>query len=227
MNKHVFSAALAATLAMGAAQTALAAKAAPAASTSSEIAYANPEGVVQNSNAVKTANQQRVPYYKAQYDRVEARRKELAAQLQAMQAKFEKDRAAPNANQAALQQQYQAMQQIQEAGTAELQEIMKPVVYSQAYVQEQVAEKLPAAVTAAMTKRGVKLLLSQESVILESADYNLSPAIVAELNATIPSAQFVPPAGWEPRQVREARAAQAGQQGAQAPASTAQQPSGR
>ncbi|MBU3991879.1 MAG: OmpH family outer membrane protein [Alphaproteobacteria bacterium] len=223
MSKNMLSVALAAALAMSVSYPAVPAMAAAA----QEIAYANPEGVVQNSNAVKTANQQRPVTYKAQYDRTEARRKELAAQLQAMQAKFEKDRADPKANQAALQQQYQAMQQIQESGTAELQQIMQPVAYSQAYVQEQVADKLPAAVTAAMTKRGVKLLLSQESVILESPTYNLSPTILAELNALVPTAQLVPPAGWEPRQVREARAQQAAQGGKEAPASTAKQPAGR
>ncbi len=224
MSKNMLSVAFAAALAMGVSYPALTAKAAPA---SQEIAYANPEGVVQNSNAVKTANQQRTVTYKAQYDRVEARRKELATQLQAMQTKFEKDRAAPNPNQAALQQQYQAMQQVQESGTAELQKIMQPVAYSQAYVQEQVADKLPTAVTAAMTKRGVKLLLAQESVILESAEYNLSPSILAELNTLVPNAQLVPPAGWEPRQVREARAQQAAQGGQEAPASPAKQPAGR
>ena len=33
--------------------------------------------------------------------------------------------------------------------------------------------------------------------------YNLNQAIIAELNTLLPSAQLVPPAGWQPREVRE------------------------
>ncbi|MFC3174792.1 OmpH family outer membrane protein [Novosphingobium bradum] len=223
MTKLLTSAALGAALALGAATPVLAAPAAAAAGP--EIAYANPDGVIQASNAFRVANQQRQTTYKAQYDAFEKRRGELEAQMQGLQQAFEKARTAPGANQAALQQQAQQIQALQQSAQAELQQITQPIVYSQAYVQEQLAEKMPAAVNAAMTKRGVKLLLSQESVILESPSYNLNPAIVAELNALIPNAQIVPPAGWEPRQVREARAQQQG--AAPAAPSTAAQPSGR
>lgn len=224
MTKLLISAALGAALATGAVSPAVAA--APAASAQSEIAYANPDGVIQASNAFRTANTQRQTTYKAQFDRYEQRRTQIEAQLQGLQQAFEKARTAPNANQAALQQQAQQIQALQQSAQAELQQITQPIVYSQAYVQEQIADKLPAAVNAAMTKRGVKLLLSQESVILESPTYNLNPAIVAELNTLIPSAQIVPPAGWEPRQVREARAQAQGGAAPAAPA-TATQPSGR
>ena len=230
MTKLKFSAAFAAALMMGGAMGAMgSAVAAPAAaSAQSEIAYANPEGVVQASNAFRTANQQRQTTYKAQFDAYEKRRGELEAQMQGLQKAFEAARSAPNPNTASLQQQAQQIQALQQSAQAELQKITQPIVYSQAYVQEQLEAKLPAAVNAAMAKRGVKLLLNQEAVILESANYNLNPAIVAELNTMLPSAQIVPPAGWEPRQVREARAQQ-GAAPAAAPAarSTAAQPSGR
>jgi len=223
MTKLLTSAALAAALALGAATPVVAA--APAAAAGPEIAYANPDGVVQASNAFQVANQQRQTTYKAQFDAFEKRRNELSAQMQTLQQAFEKARTAPNANQAALQQQAQQIQALQQSAQAELQQLSQPIAYSQAYVSEQIAEKMPAAVNAAMAKRGVKLLLSQESVILESPSYNLNPAIVAELNALIPNAQIVPPAGWEPRQVREARAQQQG--AAPAAPTTSAQPSGR
>jgi Skp family chaperone for outer membrane proteins len=227
MTKLLISAALGVALATTAVSPAIAQKGAAAATAGPEIAYANPDGVIQASNAYQVANQQRQTTYKAQFDAFEKRRGELAAQMQGLQQAFEKARTAPNANQASLQQQAQQIQALQQSAQAELQQLSQPIAYSQAYVQEQIGDKLPAAVNAAMQKRGVKLLLSQESVILESPSYNLNPAIVAELNALIPTAQIVPPAGWEPRQVREARAQQ---QGAAAPAaapSTAAQPSGR
>ncbi|HET9629654.1 MAG TPA: OmpH family outer membrane protein [Novosphingobium sp.] len=226
MTKLLTSAALAAALALGVATSATAAAPAAPAAAGPEIAYANPDGVIQASNAYQVANQQRQTTYKAQFDAFEKRRGELAAQMQGLQQAFEKARTAPNPNQASLQQQAQQIQALQQSAQTELQQLSQPIAYSQAYVQEQIGDKLPAAINAAMQKRGVKLLLSQETVLLESPTYNLNPAIVAELNALIPSAQIVPPAGWEPRQIREARAQQ---QGAAAPAapSTAAQPSGR
>ena len=112
---------------------------------------------------------------------------------------------------------------------------MQPVGLSEAYVQEQIADKLDAAVKAAMAKKKISLLLSPQAVTaFNNNGYNLSQDIVNELNTLIPSATLVPPAGWEPREVREQRAQQQaaqGQQGA-APAqpakpTTTTQPSGR
>ena len=104
--------------------------------------------VVANSNAYKVAEQQRPVTYKPQLDQAEARRKAITAQLQPLVDKFNRDRQAPGANSAALQQQAQQIQQIQQSGEQELRTILQPVGYSEAYVQEQIAEKLDAAVVA-------------------------------------------------------------------------------
>ena len=111
-------------------------------------------------------------------------------------------------------------------GKAELQQILQPVAMSQAYVQEQIEDKLNDALKAAMNKRSVSMVLSPESVIaFNGAAYNLNQDILNELNTALPSAQLVPPAGWEPRQVRQARAQQAAAE--QAQQSTSTQPAGR
>lgn len=195
------------------------------------IAVANLDAVIANSNAFTNAEQQRQTTYKAQLDQAEARRQQLNAQIQPLADKFNADREA-NPNSSALQQQISQIQTIQSNGQAELQRILQPVVMSQAYVQEQIDEKLDEAVKNAMTKNKVTLLLSPQAVLAVSANaYNLNQAILAELNALVPSAQIVPPQGWEPRDVREARAAQSGNgqpaaAGQAAPAAGAQ-PQGR
>jgi hypothetical protein len=63
-------------------------------------------------------------------------------------------------------------------------------------------------------------------VVAATNAYNLNQAILDELNVAIPTAQLVPPAGWEPREVREQKAAQAAQQSgaAAAPAGPARAP---
>ncbi|MDE2437575.1 MAG: OmpH family outer membrane protein [Sphingomonadales bacterium] len=184
------------------------------------LGIADLEAVLLNTNAVRVGDQQRPVTYKATIDQYQARGQALQAQLQAMSQKLQKDAQAPGASQTALQQQAAAIQKLQETGKAELNTIIKPVAYSQEYVKEQVEEKLDQAVKAVMARKNVTLLLSPQSVILTTAAaYDLNQDIVNELNTAIPNATLTPPAGWEPRQIREARAQQAAQQaGASAPA---------
>jgi Skp family chaperone for outer membrane proteins len=192
------------------------------------LAVANLDAVVANSNAYKTAQQQRPVTYKAQIDQAEVRRKAIGEQLQPLADKFNRDRAAPGANQQALQQQAQQLQQIQQSGEQELQQILQPVAYSEAYVQEQIGEKLDQAVKNAMAKGKISLLLTPQAVAaLNNGAYNLNQSILNELNLLIPSAQLIPPQGWEPREVREQRAQQQAQQGGAPAAPSGPQPQGR
>ncbi len=186
------------------------------------LGVANVDAIVGNSTAFKVAQTQRPTTYKAQFDAAEARRSQIAAQLTPMVDKFNRDRALPTANtaagQASLQQQAQTIQNIQQSGQAELQKILEPVALSEAYVQEQIGDKLNAAIQAAMTKKNITLVLTPQSILAATNAYNLNQQILDELNVAIPSAQLVPSAGWEPREVREQKAAQAAQQGGAAPA---------
>lgn len=230
MTKTAIAAAL--ILGTAAAQPALAQNAAAAASGTvvPGLAIANLDAVIANSNAFRTAESQRQTTYKSQIDQATTRSNALNAQLQPMATKFNTDRQAAKPNQAALEQQAAAIQQLQESGQAELQRILQPVQLSRAYVQEQIDEKIDQAVKNAMAKKRISLLLSPQAVLaVNNNAYNLNQDILTELNTLLPSAQIVPPAGWEPREVREQRAAAQGQQ-QQAPAAAApagQQPSGR
>ena len=218
--------AVAAGLMLSGSCMALAAPAAVQATTATQVVpglgVANVDAIVGNSTAFKVAQNQRPTTYKAQFDAAEARRSQIAAQLTPIVDKFNRDRAAPTANtpagQASLQQQAQTIQNIQQSGQAELQKILEPVALSEAYVQEQIGDKLNAAIQSAMTKRNITLVLTPQSVLAATNAYNLNQAILDDLNVAIPSAQLVPPAGWEPREVREQKAAQAAQQGGAAPA---------
>lgn len=204
--------------------------AAASASTGTVVAglgVADLEAVLLNTSAYRTGEQQRPVTYKATIDQAQARGKALQTQIQALNAKLQKDAAAPGANRAALEQQAAALQKMQESGQAELNNIIKPVVYSREYVKEQIEEKMDAAVKAVMARRNVSLLLAPQSVILStSSAYDMSQDIVNEINRVLPSATLSPPAGWEPRQIREARAQQAAQQAATPGAAAAPRPAG-
>ena len=209
-----------------AAGIALAALAAPvaiapaAAQTVAGIGIVNAPLVIANSAAFKTAQTQRPVTYKAQIDQANARRAAIGAQLEPLYTKLQADSRAANPNQASLQQQAAAIQQIEQNGQRELNQILAPVQLSQAYVEEQIADKLSDAITAAATKRKVTLILSPDSVIFaDNAAYNMNQAVLTELDALIPNAQLVPPQGWLPREMREQQQQQqqaAGQQPAAA-----------
>jgi len=234
MSTMTKTVALAAGLALSAvaAQPALAAKAAPAAAAPATggtivqgLGVASFDAVIANSNAYKAAETQRQTTYKAQFDQAKTRNDALNAQIKPLVDKFNADRQGGKVAQAALEQQAGAIQQMQENGKAELQRILQPVGLSQAYVNEQIEDKLNDAVKAAMTKKGVSILISPDAILaVNGGAYNLNQDILNELNTALPSAQLVPPAGWEPRQVREQRAQQQGQQ---APAAPATAPTGR
>ena len=177
------------------------------------LAIANLDAVIVNSNAFRTAEQQRGTTYKPQLDQAEQRRAAIQAQLEPLVTKFNADSQVARPNQQALAQQAQAIQRIQQSGQQELQQILAPVAASRAYVNEQIEEKIDEAIRNAMNKKRVSLLLGPQAVLaVNNNAYNINQDILNELNTLLPSAQLVPPQGWEPREVREARAAQAGQQ---------------
>ncbi|MEY2942623.1 MAG: hypothetical protein RLY97_637 [Pseudomonadota bacterium] len=189
-----------------------AAVAAPARSGVNGIAVANFEAVIQVSNANKLAQQQRTTTYKPQFDAYDARGKAINAQLQPLYDKLNKDRAAPGANPAALQQQADAINAIQEGAKQELAAIIAPAAASDAYVKEQITDRLQAATDAAVAKNGVTLILRPEAVAYTPLKaYDITQAILNELNIQFPTALLVPPAGWEPREVRDQKAQQAAQ----------------
>mgnify|MGYP001187712691 FL=1 len=184
------------------------------------LGIANLDAVVANSNAFKVAEQQRETTYKPQYDQAKARNDQLTAQIKPMIDKFNADRAGGKVTDAVLQQQAITIQQLQEKGKGELQQILQPVGLSQAYVQEQIEDKLNDALKAAMKKRSISIVISPDAVIaFNGGAYNLNQDILNELNTALPAAQLVPPAGWEPRQMGGARAQRAAQRPG-APAAT-------
>jgi Skp family chaperone for outer membrane proteins len=196
------------------------APAAAAGTVASGIAVANLEAAIGNSDAYRLAATRRQTDYKAYYDQAEARAKQLEAQIKPMADKFNADRAA-NKPEATLVPQVQAIQQLQERGKQEIQQILMPVALSEAYVNEQISDKLDQAVQTAMTKKGVTLVLQPGAVVARANAHELTPAIIAELNTLIPAAQLTPPQGWLPREIREQQAAQ---QAAQQPRPAAAAP---
>jgi Skp family chaperone for outer membrane proteins len=225
MQTRILSAAIAA-LALTGAPHAYAQAAAPVQSTpggvvAPGIGYANPQAVVAASAAYRNGMALLPQTYKPQLDQVEIRRNQITAQLKPLYAKFEADRKAPKPDQAALRAQGAQIQQIEQAGEREIQQMAEPVQAAQQYLIEQIGEKLLPATQAAMVKRKITFVMDQQSVINADSVYNINQDILNELNTLIPTAQLVPPAGWKPRAQRDAEAQQAAAQAAAASAAGA------
>ena len=189
---------------------------APAAAQS--VAYSDVQQILAQSQAARTADQQMRVTYKATYDQIESRSRVLQAELNAMVVKFQADQKT-NPNNPALQTQARAIQEKQRAAQEELAKLSDPIERVNAYVLEQIEPKLDAAVSAAMAKKKVALLVQRNVVIKNTPGTDLTPDILAELNVLVPSVSITPPADWQPGQQQGQRPA--------APAANQQQPQGR
>ncbi|NCA02008.1 MAG: OmpH family outer membrane protein [Sphingomonadaceae bacterium] len=135
---------------------------APAAAQS--VAYSDVQQILAQSQAARTADQQMRVTYKSTYDQIESRSRVLQAELNAMVVKFQADQKT-NPNNPALQTQARAIQEKQRAAQEELAKLSDPIERVNAYVLEQIEPKLDAAVSAAMAKKKVALLVQRNVVI--------------------------------------------------------------
>ena len=186
------------------------------------IAVADIQGAVQRSAAFITAMNQMKTTYAAPIATFEARSKALQAEINPLVTAFQAAQKA-NTAQAALQTQYTAIQTKQQAAQAELQRLSAPIARAQGYVEEQIGAKLEAAIKAAMVTRKVNLVISPQAAISYQPSVDITDAVVAELNRTVPTVGVTPPAGWQPG----GQGAAAGAASPTAPRPTTPAPTGR
>jgi len=190
------------------------------------VAVANPEGAVGNSKAWAAARTQIETTYKAQLDQANARREAVGRELQPLVTAFNTARAAPNANQAALQTQAQAIQTREQAAQAELSRLTAPAQRAQAYAIEQISNRLNEAVQAVVRARNVTMLVRPDAVLFANPTADVTAAITTELDRLVPTVGITPPANWQPGQQQQGAAPAATAPAATTPARPAQ-PSGR
>ncbi|WP_375287471.1 OmpH family outer membrane protein [Sphingomonas sp.] len=185
----------------------------------SGIAVADPEAAVANSKAWAAARSQIQTTYKTQIDQANTRRTAVEAELRPLVDAYRKAAAAPGANEASLRPQATAIQTKQQAAEQEIGRLTQPAQRAQAYAVEQISAKLNDAVQAAVRAKNVSLVLRPAAAIFAQPAADITAAITAELDKSVPSVSVTPPANWQP--------GQAGQQAAAAPATQRQQPQGR
>jgi Skp family chaperone for outer membrane proteins len=186
---------------------AIAAPLAIAAPAAAQVAVADLNAAVQQSAAMRAAATTIQTQYKAQIDAANARQTALQTQLQPLATELQTLQGNSATPPATLQAKAQAFQARRDAAQRELAGLTAAFERPAAYAQEQVVDKLDAAVRAAMAAKNVAVLLRPEAVYTAQPTGDLTPDIVAQLNNAVKTVSTTPPAGWQPGQQQQAAAA--------------------
>lgn len=171
------------------------------------VGVADLEAAVAKSAAFTNAMTAMQTTYKAQIDSFNARKTALDTELQTKATEIQNLQKQSGANAATLQPKIEAFQKRRGEVQQELTNLGRPIALAQAYVEEQITAKLNDALKSAMTKRKVDLVLVPNATVSYQPTVDITDAVTAEINAMVPSAQIVPPAGWQPGQQKPQPAA--------------------
>lgn len=174
-----------------------------AAQTKLGVGVADLEQAIVKSTAFTNAMTAMQTTYKAQIDAFNARKTTLDNELQTKANELQAAQKAAGNNTASLQPKIEAFQKRRGEIQQELSNLGRPIALAQAYVEEQISAKLSDALKAAMTKRKVDLVIQPGATVSYQPAVDITAAVTAELNTLVPSAQIVPPAGWQPGQQKQ------------------------
>lgn len=175
-----------------------------------QVAVADLESAVIQSVAYQNAQKQIQTTYKAQIDAFNARQTALTNQLKPLQTELQTMQRNPATQQAAFQAKVTAYQTQENNAKGELQRLAAPFGRPTAYAQAQVSEKLNDAIKAAMTAKGIKIVVSPDATLAVAPDANLTPEITNQLNTLVKTVSITPPANWQPGQPTTAAPASTG-----------------
>lgn len=167
------------------------------------VALVDVQGAIGQSAAYTNAMTAMETTYKQQLDQINARSAALNAELQPLVNAYNAAIKAPNATQQSVQPASTALQNKQAAIQQEIGRLSQPIQLARAYVVEQIAAQIDAAVRAAMRARNVDLAVGPGAAVLALGNADLTPVVVTELNRLVPRVQVVPPAGWQPGQQQQ------------------------
>ena len=191
MHKILTSAAVLATMLVPAAAQA---QAIPAA----VIAVVDLDRVTANCNACKTAS----ATLRSQVTAYQNREKALASPLETEGKAIQTAINALNGKEldAALQNRVKAFQSKQQAGAQELQRQQQQIQRNQAYIQQQIAQKLAPIYQQVMQRRGATVLLEQGATLAASNSVDITNDVVTALNTALPTIQTTAPAQAQQQQ---------------------------
>jgi Skp family chaperone for outer membrane proteins len=156
------------------------------------IAVVDLDRVSSECNACKTA----AAALRSQQTSFENRRQTLAAPLQAEGKSIQAAVEALNGKEpdATLQARAKAFQAKQQQGVEELQRQAQQLERNQAYVNQQIRDKLNTVYTPVMQKRGANMVVEIGTTLASSSNLDVTNDVLTALNAAMPSIQTIAPA---------------------------------
>jgi Skp family chaperone for outer membrane proteins len=169
---------------------------APASAQVAGIATADTAVAITRSKALGTAYQQIGTLYASVAQQLQAKRVEintLNAQLDT-----NKDKELTQAEiDVAVKANSPLLKQI-DTKQSEINTLQDPIVLAQLYAVEQIALKYDAAQQAVITAKKINVILTPDSFVWAPEAIDVTPAITAELDKSVPSVTITPPSGWRP-----------------------------
>jgi Skp family chaperone for outer membrane proteins len=172
-----------------------------------QVATADLNAAVQQSAAFQAAQTSIKTTYKTQIDAANTRAQALSNQLQPMEKEIETLQANKATPPATLQAKVNAYRTAQQNAQREIGNLSAPFQRPTLYAAQQVEDKLDQAVKAAMTAKGVKIIVSPQAVLAVAPEANMTNDIVAQLNTLVKTVSTTPPANWQPGQPTTPQAA--------------------
>lgn len=194
MNKLLLSAALAASFV---APSAASAQAIP----SAVVAVVDLEKVTSSCTACVAAN----AALRSRVTALQTREQTLAAPLEAEQKSLQATiDALPKGKEpdAALQARIRAFQNKQQSGQQELARSQEQLRRDQAYILQQIRDKLGPIYQQVMQRRGANLMVESGATLATSSKVDVTNDVLAALNAALPSVQTNAPAAAQQPQGR-------------------------
>lgn len=173
---------------------------APAHAQVSGIATSDTSVAIARSKALSTAYQQIGTQYAAAAQQMQTKRQEinnLNAQLDT-----NKDKELTQAElDVAIKAKSPLLTQI-DTKQKEINALQDPIILAQLYAVEQIALKYEAAQQAVVTAKKINVILAPDAFVWAPEAVDVTAAITAELDKSVPSVAIAPPANWRPsRQV--------------------------
>jgi Skp family chaperone for outer membrane proteins len=175
-----------------------AAIAAPASAQVSGIGVADPAVVVATSQALRTAYQQISTTYSAQRTQLEQLDQQRTALIKKLDTNNDGklDEAEQKAAQAATNPTRKQIETLDQ----QINQVQGPVTLARAFVVDQIAQQLNAAVQQVVSGGKVQMILAPTGVLYMNEAADVTGQITSALNTRLPAVSISPPANWQPSQ---------------------------
>lgn len=172
----------------------LSAAAVPANAQVAGIATADTAVAIARSKALGTAYQQIGTQYAAAAQQMQTKRVEINNFNAQLDTNKDKELSQAEVD-AAVKAKSPLLAQI-DAKQKEINTLQEPVIKAQLYAVEQIAVKYEAAQQAVITAKKISVILSPDAFVWAPDSVDVTTAITAELDRTVPSVPITPPATW-------------------------------